>query len=224
MAQKKKKSYAMSRRRRITIITSCFILVALLICLDRAGLPGNRRVHSFGNSKSLPVDVSTYHCGTAKVINVVDGDTIDIDIPDGEKPYTRIRLWGVDTPETKSPTAGQMYFGPEAGRFTTRLAMGKEVKILLDPAKDTRGKYGRLLAYVKLPNGKILNELIISEGFGYADLRFDHCFYRSYQSLQRKARRQEKGFWKSVQRSQLPQWLQREKPQLLKEKHHRKHP
>ena len=154
----------------------------------------------------------------------MDGDTIDIDIPDG-KPilsrverydHTRIRLWGIDTPETKSEKYGVMYFGPEASAFATKLALGKPVTIYLDEENRTRDKYGRLLAYVRLPDGTFLNEVLISEGFAYADLRFKHSLYNKYKQLESSTRSLKKGLWRNVTPDQLPEWLQRENPNLLK--------
>ena len=148
------------------------------------------------------------------VVKVVDGDTIDIDIPDANKNYTRIRLWGIDTPESKSPYSGVMYFGPEAAEFTTESALGKKVTVYLEEHR-TRGNYGRLLAYVQLPDGMFLNEVLLTEGFAYADLRFRHSLYRKYEQLEASARRQKKGLWKKITREQLPEWLQRMEPELL---------
>jgi micrococcal nuclease len=149
------------------------------------------------------------------VVNVVDGDTIYIDIPDSNRAHTRVRLWGVDTPETKHEQRGVMFFGPEAAEFTRKLAHGKKVQIYLDEGNRTRGKYGRLLAYVKLPDDGFLNEVLLSEGFAYADLRFHHSFYNKYKQLEASARSSKKGLWENVTREQLPEWLQREKPNLL---------
>lgn len=70
-----------------------------------------------------------------KVIRVVDGDTI---ILDGEE---RVRLVGVDTPETKHPQKPVEYFGKEATAFTKRMVNGKRVRIEYDWQRKDR--YGR---------------------------------------------------------------------------------
>ncbi len=110
-----------------------------------------------------------------------------------------------------------MYFGPEASDFAKKLALGKQVAVYLEEHR-TRGYYGRLLAYVQLPDGRFLNEVLLTEGFAYADLRFDHSYYHGYQKLEASARIQKKGLWEKVTRTQLPQWLQERKPNLLLEK------
>lgn len=160
-------------------------------------------------------DFAKYHNKNFRVTMVIDGDTIDIDIPDGTFKSTRIRLLGVDTPETKDDRLGQMYFGPEAAQFTKERAADENVIVLLDEISPTRDKYKRLLAYVKLADREILNEVLIIEGFAYADLRFEHAFYEKYSRLEEIARQNKKGLWKEVKRDQLPAWLQRMRPKLL---------
>jgi micrococcal nuclease len=100
-----------------------------------------------------------------------------------------------------------MYFGPEAAGFTRESTLGKQVTVYLDEG-STRGKYGRLLAYVKLPDGRFLNEALLSEGFAYADLRFRHSFYNKYRQLEAAARGQKKGLWLKVTPEQMPKWRQ----------------
>lgn len=200
----------MSRRKRNAIVTLALVFAAVLVFLDHSPLKRSWRPQTN--------DLEKYHAKSFTVANVVDGDTLDVDIPDGTYQHTRIRLWGVDTPETKSNKYGVMYFGPEATNFTTEMTMGKKVTLYLDQNSRTRGKYGRLLAYVKLPDGTFLNESLLTEGFAYADLRFRHGLYNKYKGLQAVARQQKRGLWLQVTRDQLPQWLQREQPNLLKKK------
>ncbi len=199
----------MSRRRRAGIIVLCLLAVVLFAWLDHKWQPQPKTEEQAAN------DFQKYHAKTFTVVKVVDGDTIDIDIPDVNDSYTRIRLWGVDTPETKNPNVGLMYFGPEAAEFATKLVLGKPVTVYLDEGNNTRGKYGRLLAYVQLPDGRFLNEALLTEGYAYADLRFRHSLYNKYKQLDASARGLKKGLWEKVAREQLPEWLQRMKPNLL---------
>ncbi len=200
----------MSRRRRNGIIAVCVLAAIILIRLDQSTVRNRGQSEPKSEEQVKAGDLEKYHEKIFTVTNVVDGDTIDIDAPDGKFGHTRIRLWGVDTPETKKPGAPVMYFGPEATEFATKLAIGKQVTLYLD-SKRTRGKYGRLLAYVQLPDGRFLNEVLLAEGFAYADLRFRHNFYYKYQQLETIARGQKKGLWQKVTHEQLPQWLQRKR-------------
>lgn len=215
MAGKKKKRYAMSRTKKNALIVAFFFfLMPVLIVLD----------HQFGNELRYYIQQSTYpegdwqkyHGKVFTVLEVIDGDTLDIDIPDGEHPDTRIRLIGVDTPETKHPTVGLMYYGPEATAFTTRLALGKKVTVLLDTTGDQRGRYGRLLAYIQLPDEKILNAEIIKNGYGYAYLSYPHSEFSTYQMLMQQAIDNKSGLWQHATRDDLPKWLRSKRSDLLR--------
>jgi micrococcal nuclease len=211
----RKRPYAMSRQKRNFILAFVVLLLALITVLDRAVHNAQRESAPAVANLSNPVDFQKYHGRTFMVVKVVDGDTVDINVPDANYPHTRIRLWGVDTPETQKSPGGEMYFGKEASEFTRQLTLGKTVTVYLDQGNRTRGKYGRLLAYVQLSDGQYLNELLLTEGYAYADLRFDHSFYNKYKQLESSARSLKKGLWREVTREQLPLWLQKEKPNLL---------
>ena len=207
----------MSKRLRGGIVGLCILAVCLAVTIDST--INRKSITPEASEKQIQAgDISKYHGKSFSVVKVVDGDTIDIDISDEPYEHTRVRLWGVDTPETKSEEFGVMYFGPQAAEFTGKLVLGKTVEVYLDTDNKTRGKYHRLLAYIKLDDGKILNEEILRQGFAYADLRFRHSYYNKYQQLQAAARSTKKGLWKEVKREQLPEWLQRMKPKLLLKK------
>src|SRR4030042_1683209 len=201
-----KAACTMSRYQKACIIALCFSAAAVLIRLDQGSL--KRKSFGLADSKEQTTssDFEKYHKKTFTVVKVVDGDTIDIDIRDANNNCTRIRLWGVDTPETKSPDNIPRYFGPEAAKFTAESALGEKVTLYLEE-HSTRDKYDRLLAYIQLPTGSFLNEVLVSEGFAYADLRFRHSFYHKYKQLEAGARRHKKGLWEKVTPEQLPEWL-----------------
>ena len=108
------------------------------------------------------VNAQNYHLCS----RVVDGDTIIVNI-DGKK--ERVRLIGVDTPETKHPKKPVEYYGKEASAFTKQMVEGKKVR--LDHDQQRRDKYSRLLAYVYLEDGTFLNAEIIKQGYGFAYTR-----------------------------------------------------
>ncbi|WP_455611422.1 thermonuclease family protein [Cloacibacillus porcorum] len=88
---------------------------------------------------------STGHAVTAQVIRVIDGDTF-ITTLNGQK--ERVRLIGVDTPETVHPKKGIEPYGLEASAYVKGMLEGREVFLEFDVA--SRDRYGRLLAYVWL--------------------------------------------------------------------------
>ncbi len=102
-----------------------------------------------------------------------------------------------------------MHFGPEATTFARETLGSRDVLVVLSP-KQTRGKYGRLLAYVYLKRGgPMFNEMLIEQGFAYADLRFKHHYYRAFKSIEKRARRDAKGLWANVSPEKMPPWKQR---------------
>jgi micrococcal nuclease len=122
----------------------------------------------------------------------VDGDTIVLN------DVQKVRLIGVDTPETKHPNKPVEYFGKEATEFTKRLCEGKKVRLEYDWQKTD--KYGRTLAYVfVLENGKeiFLNAEIIKRGYGYAYLKypFKDEYMRAFREYERQAREEGLGLW-----------------------------
>lgn len=213
MPKNEQPKYCISRRRLNSIIVAAFILLAVLVFVDKSTPPLTPPGRDTTVSKNR--DWRVFHQENFKVTYVVDGDTLDIDHPDVEFDDTRVRLLGVDTPETKHTKRGMMYFGKQAFEFTEKAALGQTITIYLDSASPTRDRYGRLLAYVQLENGEFLNEELVKEGMGYADLRFRHSLYNKYVHLMKIARTNRKGLWKEVTRWQLPGWLQRERPKLL---------
>ena len=206
-SEQDKPAFAMSRRRKNGIVFLCLLVFMFLIWLDHGLIARRWQLPAKSEEQAKASDLDKYHGKTFAVVNVIDGDTFDIDIPNGRYEHTRIRLLGIDTPEPNSKQTGVMYFGPEAAEFTKKLALGKSVTVYLDAPNPTKGKYGRLLAYVKLPDSSFLNEALLTEGYAYADSRFSHSFYNKYRQLQARARSSEKGLWQNVTPDQLPQWL-----------------
>lgn len=170
--------------------------LAALVAIDRGGLLGKTR----GD------DLSRYDGKEFTVVHDVDGDTFGIDAPDRSAARTTIRLWGVDTPETKKPYTPVQHFGPEASESTRSLTSGRKVRLQLLPG-HTRDKYERLLAYVFLPDGRMLNRVLVETGYAYADPRYDHPFKSEFMSLMNRARRDHLGLWAQPVPEDLPYYL-----------------
>jgi micrococcal nuclease len=160
---------------------------------------------------ALPVgdDILRYHDRYFRVVHVVDGDTLDVDAPDGQYQKTRIRLWGVDTPETVDNRTGVMHFGPEASEFAKASLLGHEVRLQLIKS-STRDRHGRLLAFVYLEDkGASFNEQLVTQGYGYADWRFAHPLKRRFERVEKDAQKRKTGLWAAVRDDQKPAWRQR---------------
>ena len=175
------------------------LIVAALICSDHVGL--------FGRAPTD--DLERYDGQTFWCVKVIDGDTLDVGIPDPDHDSrtTRIRLWGINTPELGKDGREPEHFALEAAYLAHELADGKQVTLHLVPGR-TRGGYERLLAYVILPDGRMLNRVLIETGAGYADPRFDHDLMEEFLALQDAAMAQRIGLWAEITEDKLPHYWQ----------------
>jgi micrococcal nuclease len=127
---------------------------------------------------------------SAVVTQVVDGDTVKVSLEG--KPYT-VRLIGVDTPETVAPGRPVEQFGKEASSFTRTSLQGKEVRLAFD--WDLYDRYGRLLAYIYLPEGTCFNAELIRLGYAHAYTRYPFQFLKEFRDLEAEARTAKRGLW-----------------------------
>jgi micrococcal nuclease len=97
--------------------------------------------------------------GLARVVAVVDGDTVDVAWAGRRE---RVRLLGVDTPETVDPHRPIGCYGPEAAAFTHRSLEGRTVHLSFD--RQRRDRYGRLLAFVEV-GGRRFNDDLLTGGY-----------------------------------------------------------
>lgn len=115
-----------------------------------------------GRGSHLAPDAPVVLSRNATMIEVVDGDTIDVSIGGHRE---RVRLIGIDTPETKKPNTPVQCYGPEASTFTKSL-LPSDVPLHLERDVVARDDFGRMLAYVYLAgDGEFVNLSIIRNGF-----------------------------------------------------------
>ena len=141
-----------------------------------------------------------------EVARVIDGDTLVLD--GGE----RVRLIGVDTPETVHPNKPVERFGKEASAFTRRQADGKKVRLEYDPGTGRKDRYGRTLAYIYMPDGTLLNLEIIRRGYGHAYTRFPFSRMDEFRAAEREAREAGRGLWADAPQQQEPDLEKRPRP------------
>lgn len=134
--------------------------------------------------------------GWYTVVRVVDGDTLQVapSPAPGSAEGDRVRLIGVDTPETVHPNRPVERFGREAAAFTRRLCEGRRVRLEFDPAAG-QDRYGRVLAYVYLEDGTFVNAEILRQGYGHAYTRFPFAYLEEFRALEREARENRRGLW-----------------------------
>lgn len=142
-------------------------------------------------AKAPETKVQTEVLGTKEeqvfVTKVIDGDTFEIE--DGRK----VRMIGIDTPETVDPRRVDGCFGKQASEHTKELLEGKRVKLLRDVSNTDH--FGRLLRYVYVED-QFINKLLVWDGYAVArsyppDIRQQ----TELREAERQARFDKKGLW-----------------------------
>lgn len=165
--------------------------------LDSQGGHYNRKTGEYHYHRTTSESPPTKPQERLFVVRVIDGDTIKLS--NGEK----VRLIGVDTPETVHPSKPVEYFGREASKFTKQLCEGKTVRLEYDWQKTD--KYGRTLAYIYLTDGRLVNAEIIKEGYGFAYTKFPFKYLEEFRQYEREAREKGKGLWAEEESTELPE-------------------
>ena len=127
----------------------------------------------------------------ARVERVVDGDTFVAELGGRDE---RVRVIGVDTPETVAPGRPVERYGKEASNFAKRELTGATVRLGGDV--EPRDRYDRLLAYVWLPDGTFWNALLAAEGYAQLITVPPNVAYVDlFRRLVAEARAAHRGLW-----------------------------
>lgn len=139
--------------------------------------------------------------GVQRVQRVIDGDTVLL--ANG----IRVRLQGIDTPETVSPNHPEQPWGWEAKQFTERFVASAGGEIELTLGAERLDRYGRSLAFV-WHGEELLNERLVQEGLARARLqyRYSGTMKRRLAEAEQQARAAKRGMWSadSPRQSEVP--------------------
>lgn len=137
---------------------------------------------------------------SGKVLWVYDGDTLKVEN------IGKVRLIGIDTPETKASSRDYFYkrdfnikpkklrqIARQAKQYNIHYVKGTKVRLKLDQTK--KDKYNRTLAYVYLPDGKMLNQLLLEKGLATVFRRYDFKDKKKFLKIEKKARKKALGIW-----------------------------
>ena len=130
------------------------------------------------------------------VTRVVDGDTVIVRFsppPEGFGETERVRLIGIDAPESVRPGTPVQRFSEEAAAYTRGNLLGRRVLLSFD--RELRDRYGRVLAYLYLEDGVFFNAKMIEDGYAYAYTKYPFRYMKNFRALERRARREKKGLW-----------------------------
>lgn len=147
--------------------------------------------------------------GLYQVSAIRDGDTIAVDMNGRDE---TIRLIGVDTPETHDPRKPVQCFGRAATAHTKQLIGTNRVRLEADPQNTNRDRYNRLLRYVYLPDGNLVNAQIIKDGYGFAYTYFPFEKADEFRMYEQRARAGGHGLWGSCQVNATDSGIQQTNP------------
>jgi micrococcal nuclease len=126
---------------------------------------------------------------SGEVVEVTDGDTIEVSLQDGVED---VRYIGVDTPEV-DPNIGVECFGSEASKLNAELVDGERVRLVFDA--ERRDKYGRLLAYVYVGRTFVNEELLRRGAARTLTIEPNDSFAERFARIAQQAANAGRGLW-----------------------------
>ena len=177
----------LSRRQRKTLAIIIFIVSLAIYFGETQGW--------FGTVKQA---AEVNQPGLYTVVNYDDGDTIVVDMNGTEE---TLRFVGVDTPETHDPRKSVQCFGPEASAFTKKLISdaGGKVRLASDAESTNRDRYDRLLRYIYLPDGRLVQDVLLKTGHAFYYPYFPFTKSKQFAAEMNTAKQQKIGLWATCQ-------------------------
>lgn len=172
----------MSRRRQKALASLIVGIITLLVSWSQKQ----------GYLQPLYQQAQESQPGLYRVTKFVDGDTIAVDMNGANE---TLRLIGVDTPETHDPRKSVQCYGQAAANFTKQFIGTNRVRLEADPTNTNRDRYDRLLRYVYLPDGRLVNAEIIKQGYGFAYTYFPFTKLEEFKLYQKEAEQNGQGLW-----------------------------
>lgn len=165
------------------------LLLVLFVFL--VGIVGYKEQNTTPPSPVLPSPTASSTVYT--VVSVIDGDTI---IAEKEGVKETVRLLGIDTPEVDPQYNPIECFGREATNATKEKVLNQMVRLESDPSQGIYDQFDRMLAYVFLPDGTLLNQYLIAEGFA-KEYTFNkpYLYHTEFRTAEKDAQINEKGLW-----------------------------
>lgn len=168
----------------------------LILLIAAIVLPAQEFENLFEEQAKTPdVTVTSPELVEGAIDRIIDGDTVDI-VLNGE--VTRVRLLGIDTPETVDPRKPVQCFGAEASQHLKDMLANQVVKVEGDDTQGEVDKYGRMLAYLYLTDGTNVAEKMLRDGFAY-EYTYDKPYelQKDFKNAEQAARDNESGLWSS---------------------------
>jgi micrococcal nuclease len=129
----------------------------------------------------------------AVVVRVVDGDTLDVELQGAR---VRVRLLGIDSPETVDENRPVQCFGPEASAHLAQLLPEGSV-VRLERDREARDRFGRLLVYLyRIDDGLFVNAALLDGGYATTlSIAPNTLRAREFELLRQRSQRDKRGLW-----------------------------
>ena len=147
--------------------------------------------------------------GLYAVTEVIDGDTITVNMNGSTE---TVRMIGLDTPETHRPETPVQCYGEAASEYSKKLINGSKVRLQADPLNTNRDRYNRLLRYVYLADGTLVERNLISEGYGFAYTQFPFQKTDEFKAYETAAKTANKGLWAVCEVLEQPNGIKQTAP------------
>lgn len=173
----------MKRRQLSTLLSAIIALIVIFI----GGGEVVKKIPK-ADEASGPFDESQ-----VMVVEVVDGDTFKAQ-DQNSKVIKTVRLIGINTPETKDPRKPVEFYGKEASAYVKDLILNRKVTLVADV--ENLDKYNRLLRYVYLGDGTLVNEKIVKDGYAQImTIPPNVKFVDIFTAAEKDARDNKRGMW-----------------------------
>lgn len=174
-------------------IAITFLALTLVLLINSLTLHRRRETFSTNNTTFYNLNNNKNLQGPYRVARVVDGDTLDVNI-DGKN--ERIRVIGMDTPETVDPRKTVQCFGIEADNEAKRILAGKMVYLEADSTQNNKDKYNRLLRYVYTDTTTNFSLVMIRGGFAHEyTYEIPYKYQSEFKNAEKEARENSRGLW-----------------------------
>lgn len=172
------------KKQRVAVVFAALAIITTLVAAWQTPLQKMAAEKAVAAPATYPVD------------HFIDGDTLAVNM-DGN--IESVRFIGVDTPETVKPNVASQCFGREASDYVKRVIGTQPVRLVADPVGDNRDRYNRLVRYVYLPDGTLLDQLLVERGYGFAYLLSPFSKKDDFSAAEEHARAAKRGLWAHCQ-------------------------
>ena len=163
---------------------------------------GNNNQNFSSNDSVTGIESYNSELKDFKITKIVDGDTLEVQKENKSESGIvsiekyKVRLLGINTPESVDPRREVECFGKEASEYAKKNFLDETVRLETDNSQSKYDKYNRLLAYIYLSDGQMLNRKLIADGYAY-EYTYDKAYkyQKDFKDIQRFAKSENRGLW-----------------------------